>query len=103
RAGPARLRVALRWPAPQLALVASPETLGLERIDEREPPPGPAEVDVVAAVLDLRPGVDLARDEGDELLHTRHRVPVVGVGLVPFDHGELGLVLVGRALVAEVL
>ena len=33
----------------------------------------------------------------------RHRVVVVRVGLVPLDHRELGRVLVGHALVAEVL
>src|SRR5262245_23154995 len=42
-------------------------------------------------------------DAGHELLDPLHRVAVVGVGLVPFDHRELGRVLVGDALVAEVL
>ena len=39
----------------------------------------------------------------DEPLHAIHRVAVVGVGLVPLEHRELGVVLVGDALVAEVL
>ncbi len=38
-----------------------------------------------------------------ELLDPRHRVAIVGVGLVPLEHRELGLVLVRDALVAEVL
>ena len=43
------------------------------------------------------------RDRLDELLDPGHRVVVVRVGLVPLDHRELGRVLVGHALVAEVL
>ena len=39
----------------------------------------------------------------DDPLHARHRVAVVGVGLVPLEHRELGVVLVGDAFVAEVL
>ncbi len=45
----------------------------------------------------------LAGDRLDELLDAAHRVLVVRVGLVPLDHRELGRVLVGHALVAEVL
>ena len=51
---------------------------------------------------DLRRPDRLARDGLDELLDPPHRVLVVRVGLVPLDHGELGRVLVGDALVAEV-
>ena len=40
---------------------------------------------------------------GDEPLHPVHRVAVVGVGLVPLEHRELGVVLERDALVAEVL
>ena len=36
-------------------------------------------------------------------LDALHRVPVVRVRLVPLEHRELGLVLVGDALVAKVL
>ena len=39
----------------------------------------------------------------DEALDPLHRVPVVGVCLVPLELRELGLVLVGDALVPEVL
>ena len=52
---------------------------------------------------DLRRPEHLERDVLDELLHPLHRVPEVGVGLVPLEHRELGLVLVRDALVAEVL
>ncbi len=38
---------------------------------------------------------------GDHLLHQLHDVLVVGVGLVGFQHGVLGVVLGGDALVAE--
>ena len=37
------------------------------------------------------------------MLDALHRVAVVGVGLVPLEHRELGLVLVGDALVSEIL
>ena len=53
--------------------------------------------------------VDPGRAQGlraaaaDELLGPGHRVPVVGVRLVPLELRELGRVLVGDALVAEVL
>jgi hypothetical protein len=49
-----------------------------------------------------RPG-HLERDRLDEVLHPHHRVVVVGVRLVPLEHRELVRVLVGDALVAEVL
>ena len=57
----------------------------------------------MAAERDLRRLDRLAGDGLDELLDTGHRVVVVRVGLVPLDHRELGRVLVGHALVAEVL
>ena len=37
------------------------------------------------------------------VLDPRHRVPVIRIRLVPLEHRELGLVLVGDAFVAEVL
>ena len=43
------------------------------------------------------------RDSLEQLLDPVHRVVEVGVRLVPFEHRELGLVLVRDALVAEVL
>ena len=42
-------------------------------------------------------------DPGDEQLEPGRRVLVVGVGLVPLEHRELGVVLWRDALVAEVL
>ena len=46
---------------------------------------------------------DGTRHGGDELLAARGDVLVVRVRLVPLEHGELGVVLEGDALVAEVL
>ena len=57
----------------------------------------------MSAERDLGRSQRLLRDRLDELLDPAHRVLVVRVGLVPLDHGELGRVLVGHALVAEVL
>ena len=45
----------------------------------------------------------LERDLLEHRLEPLHRVAVVGVRLVPLEHRELGVVLVGDALVAEVL
>ena len=46
---------------------------------------------------------DLERDAFQELLDPGHRVPVVGVRLVPLEHRELRVVLERDALVAKVL
>ena len=46
---------------------------------------------------------DLRGDEVHELLGVARDVLVVGVGLVPLEHRELGVVLEGQPLVAEVL
>jgi len=94
---------ALLEPAPQLGGVARPQALGRERVGQLEPAPGPPEVDLVAAEGDRRSAQRLQRHRLHELLDAGHRVAVVGVGLVPLEHRELGLVLVGEALVAEVL
>src|ERR671918_320539 len=75
----------------------------LERVHELEAAPRRREVDLPAAEAHLRRSQRVGRHAGDELLDARHRVPVVGIGLVPLEHRELGLVLVGDALVAEVL
>ena len=72
-------------------------------VDELHALPGRLQVDVVATEGDLRRPDRLLRDGLDELLDAGHRVLVVRVGLVPLDHRELGRVLVGHALVAEVL
>ena len=52
---------------------------------------------------DLRGSRRLLRHDAEEILDEGHRVLVVRVRLVPLEHRELGLVLVGDALVAEVL
>ncbi len=75
----------------------------VERVGQPNAGPGSLEIDAVASELDLRRPEHLERHVLDELLDPLHRVPVVGVGLVPLEHRELGLVLVGDALVAKVL
>ena len=89
--------------APQLGLVARPEAVLLERVDELDALPRRLQVDLVPAEGDLRRADRLAGDALDEALDPGHRVLVVGVGLVPLEHRELGVVLEGDALVAEVL
>ena len=88
---------------PQRPLVVDPEPELRERVGKSKPPPGRLQVDLVTAELDLRRPEHLERDVLDELLDPLHRVPVVGVRLVPLEHRELRLVLVGDPLVAEVL
>src|SRR3972149_3666676 len=69
----------------------------------RGAPPGRRQVDHVVGLPppDLRGARGLEGDGGDHLLHHRHDVVVVGVGLVAFEHRVLGAVLPGEALVAE--
>ena len=50
---------------------------------------------------DLEGAQDALGYGGDQLLHQGHHVPVVGVGLVRLQHGELRGVLAGEPLVAE--
>ncbi len=94
---------ALLQPGAQLVRVASPELVLLERLDEREPAPRALQVELVLPEGDRRRSQDLARDLLEHRLDAHHRVLVVRVGLVPLEHRELGLVLVGDALVPEVL
>src|SRR5918998_5719218 len=68
----------------------------LNRGAQGGPPPWRREVNLPLVA-------DLMGDLGDELLETGGGVLVVGVGLVPLEHGELGIVLGRDALVAEVL
>ncbi len=88
---------------PQLRLVLRPDALLVEGVDEGDPAPRCLQVDLVAAELDDRRAERLLRHTLDEPLDARHRVAVVGVRLVPLEHRELGVVLEGDALVAEVL
>ncbi len=95
--------VALPEAPPQLVLVARPETVLGEGIDELHAPPGGGEVDLLALERHLRRAEYVLRRPRDELLDPFHRVAVVGVCLVPLEHRELGVVLERDALVAEVL
>ena len=87
----------------QLCLVADPEAVLGQRIREAEPLPWRLQVDLVTAERHLGRPVHVQCHRLDQPLHPRHRVPVVRVRLVPLEHRELGLMLVGDALVAEVL
>ena len=86
----------------QLGLVARPDAVRVERLDEPHLLPL-REVDVVAAEGRLRPADRRLGRAAHELLQPRGRVLVVRVRLVPLDLGELRRVLVRVALVAEVL
>ncbi len=55
------------------------------------------------SALDVGRAERLVRDVCDQRLQALGGVVVVGVGLVPLDHRELGVVLEGDAFVAEVL
>ncbi len=74
----------------------------LDGLAHGEARPRRREVDLVAAEVHLE-AADGASRLGDHLLHHRHDVVVVHVGLVRLEHGELGVVLEAHALVAEVL
>ena len=74
-----------------------------DRIPQRHPPPRRREVDRLAVALDLERPDRFAGHRRDQLLGHRRHVQVVAVGLVGLEHRELGVVLVGDALVAEVL
>src|SRR4051812_15177967 len=67
-----------------------------DRVAQRDAPPRSREVEL-ARVADRR------GRRAHALLEPAHGVGVVGVGLVPLDHRELGVVLGRQALVAEVL
>ena len=86
------------------AVVARPEAELFERVDQLEAAPRRRQVDLVARGRStFVVPVASCGDGRDELLDAGHRVLVVGICLVPLEHRELGLVLVGDALVAEVL
>ena len=98
-----RVDAALLEPRPQLVRVPRPQLEALQRLDEGQPRPRRLQVDLVPLELDDGRAQHLARDVLEQLLDSHHRVVVVGIGLVPLEHRELGLVLVRDALVAEVL
>src|SRR5204863_2564874 len=89
--------------AAQVVLVPCTETVFLERIDEPQPPPRWCEVDLLIAERDAGCSEHLLRGLGYELLDPPHRVPVVGVRLVPLEHRELRVVLERDTLVAKIL
>ena len=74
-----------------------------DRLAQRHPPPGRRQVDLDAVALDLGRAQHALGDLGDQPLEVVRGLLVVGVGLVPLEHRELGVVLVRDALVAEVL
>ena len=74
-----------------------------ERVLEADPAPRRLHVDLVSSERETRGAERDRRNPLDERLHPHHCVPVVGVGLVPLEHRELGRVLVREALVPEVL
>ena len=74
-----------------------------DRVAQRDPAPGRGEVDFLLPALQLGRTEDGLGDAGDQVLEADGGVVVVRVGLVPLEHRELGVVLVGDPLVAEVL
>ena len=66
--------------------------------------PRAAEVDHLAArrVRDLAGTEHVTAQDGEQVLDQRHHAPVIGVGLVDLQHGELRIVLPREALVAEI-
>ena len=74
-----------------------------DRLAQGDPPPGRRQVDLGAVALDLRRPQDPLGDLGDQQLEVVGGLLVVGVGLVPLEHRELGVVLRRDALIAEVL
>ena len=87
----------------QLVEVTRPQVGRRELVDEPHALPRRLEVDLVPLEGDAGRPDRLRRHELDQPLHPGHRVPVVGVRLVPLELRELRVVLVADALVAEVL
>src|ERR1019366_7341689 len=67
-----------------------------DRAGEAHPLPRRGEVELAGVS-------DRLRGRSDRLFQASGLVLVVGVGLIPLDHRELRVVLVGDALVAKVL
>src|SRR5207248_6080263 len=61
--------------AAQVVLVACPETMLLERLDEAQPPPRWCEIDLLIAERHAGRSDNLPRGLRDELLDPLHRVP----------------------------
>ena len=90
-------------PLLEVGVVLRPEIELLQLVDQLDALPRRLQVDLLALEGDLRRPERLPRDEVDEVLDPSHRVPVVGVRLVPLEHRELGVALEVDALVAKVL
>jgi len=61
-----------------------------------------AQIDFAALIADDGGAQHFARDFGEQLLGEIHQVFVIPIGLVEFDHGELGVVARRNPFVAEV-
>ena len=75
----------------------------LQRVNELDARPRPRQIDLAPAEGHRRPVGRRLRGPLDQCLEPLHRVAVVGVRLVPLELRELRRMLVGDALVAEVL
>src|SRR5205807_10621696 len=62
----------------------------------------PGKVDLIPAELDLVGSENLMRQSTEQLLGTHDEIVVVGIRLIKLQHRELGIVLRGDALIAEV-
>ncbi len=93
----------LGQPRTELDLVARPQLLRFERLREANSLPGSLQVEVMTTELHLARADHLSGNGLDERFDPHHRVPVVGVRLVPLEHRELGIVLERNTLVSEVL
>ena len=70
-----------------------------DEVAHRGPTPGTGQVDRVLAPLQVGGAQEFLAQADDELLGQVHVVGVGGVGHVPLEHGELGVVLEADALV----
>ena len=78
------------------AAMSTPGPLA-DRVAQRDPPPRRREVDRLAVALDRRRAQRPRSATWATSCSRRSRgVPVVGVGLVPLEHRELGVVLAAR-------
>jgi hypothetical protein len=69
---------------------------------QRDPPEGRPEVDLRALPGELAAPVSALRQHPQQVLGDVHHRHLVHVGLVELEHGELGVVARGQALVAEI-
>ncbi len=72
-----------------------------DELDEGGPAPRGGEIDLAVGVGDHRRTGELDGEVLDESLGQHHGVVPVGVGLIPLEHRELGVVAGREALVAK--